>query len=64
MTKEQIENMMYMPISQLKEIAQTQEGFIDVLSCAINFGIAEGIRRVTENTNKALREYRIDAIKN
>ena len=64
MTKEQIEDMMHLPISQLNKIAQTQEGFIDVLSCAISFGIAEGTRRIAESTNKALREYRIDAIKN
>jgi hypothetical protein len=57
MTKEQIEETMKLPISRLQELAQSQEGFIQVLSAAINFGRGLGMRQINENLNKALRAY-------
>jgi hypothetical protein len=64
MTKEQIEETMKLPISQLMEIAKTPEGFAQVLSCAINMGIAIGTRQAHEATNKAFRGYSESLIKN
>jgi hypothetical protein len=57
MTKEQIEETMKLPISRLQELAQTQEGFINVLSAAINFGHELGMKQVNEILNKAIRAY-------
>lgn len=57
MTKEQIEETMKLSISRLQELAQSQEGFIQVLSAAINFGRAIGMRQTHENLNKAIRQY-------
>jgi len=57
MTKEQIEETMKLPISRLQELAQTQEGFISVLSTAINFGRALGMNQISENLHKAMRAY-------
>jgi galactose-1-phosphate uridylyltransferase len=57
MTKEQIEETMKLPINRLQELAQTQEGFINVLSVAINFGRAIGMNQAHEAMNNAMRAY-------
>jgi ribosomal protein S26 len=64
MTKEKIEDLMHLSIIQLMEIAKTPEGFAQVLSCAVNMGIAIGTRQAHEATNKAFRGYSESLIKN
>ena len=64
MNKEQVEDTMKLSISKLRELAQTEEGFISVLGAAINFGKMVGIRQTTENLNKAMRGYTPELIRN
>lgn len=64
MTKEEIENLMHLPITRLMELIKTPEGFTQVLSCAVNMGIAIGTRQAHESMNKAFRGYTSTLIKN
>jgi len=62
--KEELENMLQMPIETLATLCHDPECLVSVLSYAINIGIKLGHRQITNNMNQAFKGYTAEVIKN